>query len=212
MNFALNRYKTILLRKVFLLGLFALLGFASVSNSLYASTEEQQRREARVQATYLIHLINFTRWSEAHLPEAGKAPEILVIGDETNGLVASLRYLIAESKVKIGGSRANFLHFTNAQSESARRKLEQGSQVVLLLPNAMFAPSEIRKISPSAVLFGFGPDFVTKAGGDVSFISSRNRVKLTLSETYFRRTSPKLSSKIANLKSVVVIIPSNRSS
>ena len=114
MNFALNRYKTILLRKVFLLGLFALVGFASLSNSLYASTEEQQRREARVQATYLIHLINFTRWSEAHSPE-GKAPEILVLGDETNGLVASLRYLIAESKVKIGGSRANFLHFTNGK-------------------------------------------------------------------------------------------------
>ena len=53
-----------------------------------------------------------------------------------------------------------------------------------------YAPSEIGKISPSAVLFGFGPDFVTKAGGDVSFISSQNRVRLLLTKLIFAELLP----------------------
>jgi len=47
---------------------------------------------------------------------------------------------------------------------------------------------------------------VSQKGVDVSFVSSRNRVRLVLNENYFRRTSPKLSAKIANLKSVIEII------
>ena len=52
----------------------------------------------------------------------------------------------------------------------------------------------------------FGREFVTQKDGDVAFVSERNRVKLVLSDQYFRRTSPKLSAKIANLKSVVEIV------
>ena len=62
----------------------------SMNFKVEASTIEQQRREARVQATYLTHLVNFTTWSEEHLPEKGESTKILVLGQEKNGFVASL--------------------------------------------------------------------------------------------------------------------------
>jgi hypothetical protein len=75
-----------------------------------------------------------------------------------------------------------------------------------MMPNSVLTPRVIRNLCPSAVVFGFGRQFVTKRSGDVAFVSERNRVKLVLRDQYFRRTSPKLSSKIANLKSVVEIV------
>lgn len=179
-------------------------------SSLQAYTNDQERREARVQATYLTHLINFTTWSKQHLPPANQSPTILVLGNEKNGFVASLDYLISQTQVRIEGKIAKFLHLNNAKVSEARAKLKRGVQVVFLMPGAKITPKEVRSSSPSAVVFGFGRDFVMKTGGDVAFVSQKNRVKLVLSEIYFRRTSPKLSSKIANLKSVVEIVRKTR--
>lgn len=186
-----------------------LLGFVGIT-SLTASPQELERREARVQATYLAHLITFTRWSQDHLPKQGTSPKIVVHGSEQNGFVASLEYLISQSNIEIGGVSAQFIHHENAKSGNAMVEIKRGVQVVFIMPDSALDIKTIRKLSPSAVIFGFGRDFVTQGGGDVSFVASRNRVKLVLSENYFRRTSPKLSAKIANLKSVVEIIK-NRS-
>ena len=81
-------------------------------------------------------------------------------------------------------------------------------QLIYALPNSSFTPREINDLTESAVVFGEGREFVTDEGGDASFITVRNRVKLVVGEKYFKRTSPKLSSKLVNLKSVVEIIPS----
>lgn len=178
---------------------------------LQAFTNDQERREARVQATYLTHLINFTIWSKEHLPRDNQSPTILVLGNEDSGFVASLDYLISQTRVRIGGKIAKFSHLNNAKVSEAKVQLKQGVQVVFLMPGAKFTADEVRALSPSAVIFGFGRNFVLKNGGDVAFVSERNRVKLVLSEVYFRRTSPKLSSKIANLKSVVEIIRRSKS-
>ena len=80
-------------------------------------------------------------------------------------------------------------------------------QLVYVLPSSSLTVREINTLTEKAVVFGSGKEFVTKEQGDVAFISSRNRVKLVVSEKYFKRTSPKLSSKLVNLKSVVEIIP-----
>lgn len=179
-------------------------------SSSHASVFEQERREARVQATYLTHLVNFTRWSKDHLPPQGQAPTILVVGDESSGFIASFEYLIKQSDVRIAGKKARFLRFDNAKLDFAKSTLRAGCQVTIVMPNSKLSVEEIRKLSPSSVIFGFGREFTIKQGGDVAFISSKNRVKLCLSDLYFRRTSPKLSAKIANLKSVVEIVASPR--
>ena len=86
--------------------------------------------------------------------------------------------------------------------------ISKGCQLVYVLPGSSLTPGEIFQLSESAVVFGEERDFVAGKGGDVSFVTARNRVKLVVGEKYFRRTSPKLSSKLVNLKSVVEIIPS----
>jgi len=169
---------------------------------------EEQRRTARVQATYLTHLVNFTRWEERHLPKGTTAPKIIVVGNESRGFVDSLKFLIRQNALKIEGQLVEFKHFDNSKKDEAREMLKHGCQLVYVLPGSSFTPQEINELSESAVVFGEGRNFVTEKGGDVSFVTVRNRVKLVVSEKYFRRTSPKLSSKLVNLKSVVEIIPS----
>lgn len=165
--------------------------------------QELERREARVQVTYLTHLLNYTRWNKDHLPVAGQSPKILVIGAERNGFIASLQYLLSQSDTKIGGISVKTSHVENG---NALAELKKGAQVIVLMPDANLKLETIRKHSPSAVVFAFDRELVSQKGVDVSFVSSRNRVRLVLNENYFRRTSPKLSAKIANLKSVIEII------
>lgn len=168
---------------------------------------EEERRTARVQATYLTHLVNFTRWEERHLPEENEAPKIIVVGNESRGFSDSLKFLIRQKALRIEGELVEFKHFDNSKKDEAREMLKQGCQLVYVLPGSSFTPQEINELCESAVVFGESREFVTEKGGDVSFVTSRNRVKLVVSEKYFRRTSPKLSSKLVNLKSVVEIIP-----
>tara|TARA_B100000886_G_scaffold321066_1_gene263007 strand:+ start:96 stop:734 length:639 start_codon:yes stop_codon:yes gene_type:complete len=203
--FEKNRLSFNLFRRMILWAFVFTLGM-SMNFKVEASTIEQQRREARVQATYLTHLVNFTTWSEEHLPEKDESPKILVLGQEKNGFVASLEYLISQSNVEVGGKPVEFEHIESRDQKLIKSKLIKGYQVVFLMRKSVLSPQEIRNLCPSAVVFGFGRQFVTTKGGDVAFISERNRVKLILSDQYFRRTSPKLSSKIANLKSVVEIV------
>jgi len=203
--FEKNRSSFNLSRRMILWAFVFTLGM-SMNFKVEASTVEQQRREARVQATYLTHLINFTTWSEEHLPGTGESPKILVLGQEKNGFVASLEYLISQTKVEVGGKPVEFEHIESQDQKLLKSKLRKGCQVVFVMPNGVLSPKEIRNLCPSAVVFGFGRQFVTNRSGDVAFVSERNRVKLVLSDQYFRRTSPKLSSKISNLKSVVEIV------
>jgi len=212
-SFITSRFKQKLrARRSFVLlgGLVLLLGFGT-SSLLAQSTRasEEERRTARVQATYLTHLVNFTRWEKRHLPAEGESPKIIVVGNESRGFVDSLEFLIRQNALKIEGKLVKFEYFDNSRQAQAREALRKGCQLVYVLTNSSFTPEEINNLSDSAVVFGEGQEFVTDKGGDVSFVTVRNRVKLVVSEKYFRRTSPKLSSKLVNLKSVVEIIPSN---
>jgi hypothetical protein len=171
---------------------------------------EQDRRTARVQATYLTHLVNFTYWKKEHLPKQGDSPKLVILGDENRGFVESLRFLVRQRALKISDQLVELHHFENGQDAEAEEMLSGGCQVVFILGNSSFSPAKVRSLTTHAVIFGEGREFVANMGGDVSFIVSRNRVKLVVSEKYFRRTSPKLSSKLANLKSVVEIHPSRK--
>jgi hypothetical protein len=178
---------------VFLGGFALLLGLGmSELQAQVPKASEEERRTARVQATYLSHLVNFTRWEKRHLPEENEAPKIIVVGNESRGFVDSLQFLIRQNALRIEGELVEFYHFDNSREAEAKEMIKKGCQLVYVLPNSSFTPREINELTES-----------------VSFVTVRNRVKLVVSEKYFRRTSPKLSSKLVNLKSVVEIIPSD---
>jgi len=177
--------------------------FAQKSNS-----SASERRSVRVQATYLAHLVRFTHWDQNHLPEGNASPQIVIVGDDDGGFVESLEFLLGQGGLKIDGRKVRLQYFDRSREAEARKMIRDGCQLVYVLPSSSFSARQINALTESAVVFGEGRDFVNEDQGDVAFISSRNRVKLVVSEKYFKRTSPKLSSKLVNLKSVVDIIPS----
>ena len=83
---------------------------------------EEERRTARVQATYLSHLVNFTRWEKRHLPEENEAPKIIVVGNESRGFVDSLEFLIKQNALRIEGELVEFQYFDNSRNKEANPK------------------------------------------------------------------------------------------
>ena len=186
---------------------FALLCSGTCLFAQDAKSSAGERRTARVQATYLAHLVRFTHWDQNHLPAGNDAPQIVIVGDDDGGFVESLEFLLGQGGLKIEGKQAKLIYFDRSREAEARAMIRECCQLVYVLPSSSLTVREINTLTEKAVVFGSGKEFVTKEQGDVAFISSRNRVKLVVSEKYFKRTSPKLSSKLVNLKSVVEIIP-----
>jgi hypothetical protein len=138
---------------VFFSGFALLLGFGM--NELHAQSakaSEEERRTARVQATYLSHLVNFTRWEKRHLPEGNEAPKIIVVGNESRGFVDSLEFLIRQNTLRIEEQFVEFQYFDNSQKAEAREMLGKGCQLVYVLPNSSFTPGEINELTESKIL------------------------------------------------------------
>ena len=158
MSFITSRFKQKLrARRSFVLlgGLFLLLGFGTSSLQAQSTrASEEERRTARVQATYLTHLVNFTRWEERHLPAEGESPKIIVVGNESRGFVDSLEFLIKQNALRIEGELVEFNYFDNARKDEAMEMLKsKGAQLVYVLSNSSFTPLEINDWTESAVVF-----------------------------------------------------------
>jgi hypothetical protein len=109
--------------------------------------------------------------------------------------------------MKIDGRDLEIIHLKNNLNNEAKLKLSQKPQVVFFLPESNFAVGEVKKLTPQSLLIGNGREFVVESGGDISFTSSKNRIRLVINKKTFSRKSPKLSSRISTLRNVVEIVP-----
>lgn len=171
------------------------------------SLMDEKRRVGRVQATYLTHLIKFTNWEQSDLPGKAKSAKIIMLGDDKNGIVESFRFLVSQTKMKIDGRVLEIIHLKKNLNNEAKLMLSQKPQVVFFLPESNFAVGEVKKLTPQSLLIGNGREFVVESGGDISFTSSKNRIRLVINKKTFSRKSPKLSSSISTLRNVVEIVP-----
>jgi hypothetical protein len=171
------------------------------------SLMDDKRRVGRVQATYLTHLIKFTNWQESDLPGNAESAKIIMLGEDENGIVESFRFLASQTKMKIDRRDLEIIHLKNNLNSEAKLKLSQKPQVVFFLPGSNFDISEVKKLTPNSLLIGNGREFVVEFDGDISFRSSKNRIRLVINKKTFSRKSPKLSSRISTLRSVVEIVP-----
>ena len=80
-------------------------------------------------------------------------------------------------------------------------------KVIFLLPSSQLQIKEVTKLSLDSLIIGNGPNEVLKNGADISFVYSKNRVRLSVSEKMFTGESPKLSSRLSILRNVIEIIP-----
>ncbi|MDC3335943.1 YfiR family protein [Opitutales bacterium] len=171
------------------------------------SLVDEKRRVGRVQATYLTHLIKFTNWEQSDLPSKAESAKIIMLGEDKNGIVESFRFLASQTKMKIDGRGLEIIHLKNNLNSEAKLMLSLKPQVVFFLPESNFAVGEVKKLTPQSLLIGNGREFVVESGGDISFTSSKNRIRLVISKQAFLRKSPKLSSSISTLRNVVEIVP-----
>ena len=167
---------------------------------------DEKRRVARVQATYLTHLIKFTNWEQSDLPAKSESAKIIMLGEDKNGLVESFRFLASQSNMKIDGRDLEIIHLKQNLNSEAKLKLSQSPQVIFFLAESNFVISDINKLSPKSLMIGNGRDFVVEFDGDISFTNSKNRIRLIINKKTFSRNSPKLSSSISTLRNVVEIV------
>ena len=189
---------------------FFLLGIVFLNLGLYSlgaenKANQEDRRNARVQATYMIRLVNFIRWETNESIQ--KEPfKIVVLGDENEGFVESLRFLVAQSKMSSINHPIEVYHFPNSQSQAAISKIEKGSQFIYFTNDSKLKLEDIAPIRMTALLISEGRKFVSEQKGCIAFEQRSNRIKMIVHEKCFRHRFLKLSPVLSSLRSVVEVV------
>ena len=189
---------------------FFLLGIVYLNLGLYSLNAEnkamaENRKNARVQATYVIRLVNFIRWETNETIQ--KEPfKIVVLGDENNGFVESLRFLVAQSQISSNDLPIEVFHFPNSESQSAISMIERGSQFIYFTKDSELKLEDIYPVRMTALLISEGRKFVSEQKGCIAFEQSRNRIKMIVNKKCFRRRFLKLSPVLSSLRSVVEVV------
>ena len=87
-----------------LLVVFVFLGVFSGINEVFAAKRniEEERRNARLRATYITRLVKFIRWDE-NSTHSSKPFNIIVLGNEDVGFVQSLEFLVKYGNLSVNG-------------------------------------------------------------------------------------------------------------
>ena len=182
------------------------IGFFDVS-AQNKSTEED-RRNARVQATYITRLVKFIRW-EGNSTNEEESFKIVVLGNENIGFVKSLSFLVEQSSLKADGHPVEVFHFTNAQKKDALEFINRGVHFIYFTPDCRYTMADIFPFRKGALYISEGRDFVVMDKGCIAFERTRNRLKLVVNETCFRRKFAKVNPVLTSLRSVVEVVNVN---
>ena len=187
--------------------LFCIIYLNTALSSLNAGDKdiEEDRRNARVQATYVTRLVGFIRW-ESNETQEEKAFKIIVLGDEKNGFVESLRFLVKQNELSSNSRQIEVFHFPNSKSRDALNKIKEGAQFVYFTNDCELRIQDISPIRVTALLISEGREFVSEQNGCIAFEKTRNRIKMIVNETCFRRRFLKLSPVLSSLRSVVEVV------
>ena len=201
-----NRFKYYLRASV-LLVLFATicLDLGSLSASGQNRASEQDRRNARVQASYITRLVKFIRWDDNRTAESKKF-KIVVIGDENLGLVQSLEFLVQQSNLSAGSLPVQVIHYPNSQADEALEFINKGTEFVYFTRDCLLTTQDVTPIRNGALMISEGREFVENQKGCIAFEQTRNRIKLIVNENCFKRRFAKLDPVLTSLRSVVEVV------
>jgi hypothetical protein len=207
-NFLNPRFKSNIIARALLLAL--VFGLFSGDREVFAAKRnmDEERRNARLQATYITRLVKFIRWDDSS--EESKEPfNIVVLGNEDVGFVQSLRFLVNEGDVSVGDRPVVVKHYVNSQSKEALEFVEKGVEFIYFTTKSSLNVSDIMPIRNGAMFIAEGRGFVENESGCIGFVKTRNRMKLVFNETCFKRKFAKVSPVLTSLKSVVEVVKPN---
>jgi hypothetical protein len=189
-----------------LLGVISLnVGFWDVKAK--SKSTEEDRRNARVQATYITRLVKFIHW-EGNSTNEEESFKIVVLGNENLGFVRSLNFLVEQSNLSADGHPVEVVHFTNDKMKDALEFINTGVHFIYFTQDCKYTMEDVLPFRKGALYISEGRDFVVVDKGCIAFERTRNRLKLVVNETCFRRKFAKVNPVLTSLKSVIeVIIP-----
>ena len=179
--------------------------FAIFELNAQSKVSDEDRRNARLQATYIVRLVTFISWDE-NSTQTTIPFKIVVLGDEKVGFANSLKFLIDQGNIKSEGRDVEVFSFPNAESKKALKFIKDGVNFIYFTKDSLLNSEDILPVRGEAMFLAEGRDFVAKNQGCIAFESIRNRLKLVVNETCFRRKFAKVNPVLTSLKSVVEVV------
>ena len=168
----------------------------------------EDRRNARVQATYIARLVKFIRWEENSTVEQ-ESFKIVVLGNENLGLVKSLNFLVEQSNLSADGHPVKVFHFPNRKFDNGLKFINRGVHFIYFTQDCKYTLDDVLPFRKGALFLSEGRDFVVHNNGCIAFEKTRNRVKLVVNDTCFKRKFAKVNPVLTSLKSVVEVVRPN---
>ena len=164
----------------------------------------QLQNIAEIEATYLRHLMEYTRWPES----AGTTnrPLVLgVVGKDTSGVGAVLEYGISEVKLKIKGRPFQLKFFTNAKATGL-----VGCDALFILKSEQALVDDLIKSLRGKPIFLISDisGFASKGGmaGLALSDGTKVRIMIEINRAALKESKMDLSAKLLGLKKGVRII------
>ena len=200
-----SRFRMIAQRAVLRYALFSLVIFGAwgLSFSGYSQTAEQNRKMARIEASYLTHLTKYIQWDSSTKKNGVK---IIIHGDDPYKFYESLKYAI---EVSSGGERiADFeiMHFTNDQTDLALKNIKEGFQILVLTKKSFLTAEDLDKIESKGLIVVHGEQLFDNTNAPIAFQYSQNRVRLLIDRKLLNQGGIRVSSKLANLRNAVIFV------
>jgi hypothetical protein len=169
----------------------------------YSQTAEQNRKMARIEASYLTHLTKYIQWDNSSQKSRVK---IIIHGDDPYKFCESLKYAI---EVSSGGERiADFeiMHFTNNQTDLALKNIKEGFQILVLTKKSFLTAEDLDKIESKGLVVVHGEQLFDNTNAPIAFQYSQNRVRLLIDRKLLNQGEIRVSSKLANLRNAVIFV------
>ncbi len=180
-------------------------GTGSTAYGSQPPSNEEQRREAHFMAAYLAHLLRFSTWDEADLPPEGKTVGLAVIGDDNHQFAQALLFLIDELDITLQGRSIKVFSLARIPDADEEEEIFKGCAVVYFLESENERWSECTLCEKKGVLaVGEGAKYAQE-GACVSFVRSRNRIRLLVNREGYSSRNLKISSKLFKLRSAVEV-------
>ena len=129
-----------------------------------------------------------------------------MVGDETDGLVNSLSFLVEQSNLSSETHFIEVFHYPNSKSEEAVDFITAGTNFVYFTQDSILTVKDVTPYRNGALLLSQGRKFVELERGCIAFEKKKNRIKLIVSARAFNRKISHVSPAFTSLKSVVEVV------
>ena len=191
------------MQRIALLG-FAVLILGLVSETIFGQPIEQEKKLARLEATYLSHLSKYIQWDENSSKSNFK---IIIHGDDRAKFVDTLEYVFKISNPELA---SGILEFSNNQTDAALLEINKGFNFLIILQNSSMKAEQLSGMEKLGVVVVNSEKLFKSSNAQIAFEHSQNRVRLLIDRYYIGEKRNQISAKLADLKSAVKVINKNK--